>query len=110
MIKLLNRSREIDSNNALDANTGVRGLCRHDRAAYRLYVDRKDASKSMARFYAMSIEPTLFGEVCLVRRWGRIGARGQRMEHSFRREEEAVALLLTLLRQKRQRGYRLRMH
>jgi hypothetical protein len=32
----------------------------------------------------MSIEPTLFGDVCLVRRWGRIGARGQRMEHTSR--------------------------
>ncbi len=73
---------------------------------YRLYIERKDASQNMARFYAMSIEQTLFGDVCLIRRWGRIGARGQRMEHSFRREEEAVALFLDLLRQKRRRGYR----
>jgi len=72
---------------------------------YRLYVERKDPAKNMARFYAMSIEPTLFGDVCLVRRWGRIGARGQRMEHSFPREAEAVALFLDLLRQKRRRGY-----
>jgi hypothetical protein len=32
----------------------------------------------MARYYAMSIEPNLFGEVCLMWLWGRIGSRGQK--------------------------------
>lgn len=73
---------------------------------YQLYVERTDARKNMARYYAMSIEPNLFGEACLIRRWGRIGARGQRMVHHFEREEEAVGLFLQLLRQKRRRGYR----
>ena len=73
---------------------------------YRLYVERKNASRNMARFYAMSIEPNLFGDISLIRRWGRIGTHGQQMEHSFSREEEAVALFLDLLKRKRQRGYR----
>jgi predicted DNA-binding WGR domain protein len=73
---------------------------------YRAYVERVDASKNMSRFYAMAIEPTLFGEVCLTRRWGRIGARGQMSKHSFECEKEAVALFLDLLSQKRRRGYR----
>lgn len=73
---------------------------------YRLYVERSDASRNMARYYAMSIEPNLFGDVCLLRKWGRIGTRGQMMVHHFRREEEAVRLFLDLLRQKRKRGYR----
>ncbi len=77
---------------------------------YQLYVERTDAGKNMARFYAMSIEPTLFGEVCVVRRWGRIGSGGQRMVHHFQREEEAVGLFLELLRQKRRRGYGPRSH
>ena len=64
----------------------------------------------MARYYAMSIEPTLFGQACLVRRWGRIGARGQRLVHYFQREEEAVELFLAVLRQKRSRGYSLKSH
>lgn len=72
---------------------------------YQLYVERTDTSKNMARFYAMAIEPTLFGDVCLTRRWGRIGAQGQMMRHSFLREEDAVGLFLALLRQKRSRGY-----
>ncbi|MEO5326404.1 WGR domain-containing protein [Mesorhizobium sp. CC13] len=72
---------------------------------YQLYVERTDTTKNMARFYAMAIEPTLFGDVCLTRRWGRIGAQGQMMKHSYPREEEAVDLFLDLLRQKRSRGY-----
>lgn len=44
---------------------------------FRLYAQRSDTTKNMARFYAMSIEPDLFGGSALVRRWGRIGTRGQ---------------------------------
>ncbi|WP_349629443.1 WGR domain-containing protein [Chelatococcus sp. YT9] len=54
----------------------------------------------------MSIEPTLLGEVCLTRRWGRIGTYGQAIQRSYPCENDAVVAFLSLLRQKRQRGYR----
>ncbi|MBB5538780.1 WGR domain-containing protein [Rhizobium giardinii] len=73
---------------------------------YQFYVERTDRSRNMARYYAMAIEPNLFGDVCLLRRWGRIGAKGQMKVHQFEREKEAVELFLDLLRQKRKRGYR----
>ncbi|UWU25592.1 MULTISPECIES: WGR domain-containing protein [unclassified Rhizobium] len=73
---------------------------------YHLYVERSDAARNMARYYAMSIEPNLFGDICLLRKWGRIGTKGQTMVHHFGREEEAVELFLDLLRRKRKRGYR----
>ncbi|MDB5614973.1 MAG: hypothetical protein JWQ22_2626 [Devosia sp.] len=76
---------------------------------YRLYIERNDAGQNMARFYALSIEETLFGQICLVRRWGRIGTRGRIVQHSFDDEGEAVALFLELLRAKRTRGYRPRL-
>ncbi|NEI05832.1 WGR domain-containing protein [Rhizobium leguminosarum] len=72
---------------------------------YRLYIERIDPSKNMAGFYALSIEPNLFGETSLVRSWGRIGSRGQQKIHVFDSEAKAVDLLLTLLRRKRSRGY-----
>lgn len=75
---------------------------------YQLYVERTDHAKNMARFYAMSIEANLFGELCLTRRWGRIGAKGQTLTHHFEREQDAVTLFLDLTRQKRARGYRMR--
>lgn len=73
---------------------------------YHLYVERKDRARNMARFYSLSIEPNLFGELCLTRRWGRIGAKGQTIIHHFEREQDAVLLFLDLTRQKRARGYR----
>jgi predicted DNA-binding WGR domain protein len=73
---------------------------------YRLYIERREPGRNMARFYALSIEGTLFGQTCLVRRWGRIGTRGRSMQHSFDEEGEAVGLFLQLLRAKRMRGYR----
>jgi len=73
---------------------------------YHLYIERRDAGRNMARFYALSIEQTLFGQPCLIRRWGRIGTEGRMVQHSFDREEEAVDLFLDLLRTKKRRGYR----
>lgn len=73
---------------------------------YHLYVERTDCTKNIARYYAMTIEPTLFGTPCLTRRWGRIGSTGRTMVHHFEREEDAVQLFLELLRLKRSRGYR----
>ncbi len=73
---------------------------------YQLYIERTDPTKNMARYYAMSIEPTLFGDACLTRRWGRIGTKGQHMVHHFDRQEDAVHLFLDLLRQKRAHGYK----
>ncbi|CAN7771210.1 WGR domain-containing protein [Rhizobium leguminosarum] len=102
----MNRLGPTDSNLSLDADSALSDPAAMIAQPYQLYVERTDVTKNMARYYAMSIEPTLFGETCLVRRWGRIGAGGQRMVHHFRREEEAVELFLELLRKKRSRGYR----
>lgn len=75
---------------------------------YQVYIERTNSEKNMARFYALAIEPTLFGTPCLTRRWGRIGSGGQSKVHHFEREADAVALFLDLLRWKRARGYRIR--
>lgn len=73
---------------------------------YHLYIERTEPRKNMARYYALSIHPTLFGGTSLVRSWGRIGTMGQNRIHIFDNERQAVALFLDLLRQKRKRGYR----
>jgi predicted DNA-binding WGR domain protein len=101
----MNRSPATDSKHSLDDLASI-----HDHVAmitqrYQLYIERTDSTKNMARFYAMSIEPNLFGETCLTRRWGRIGTKGQLMTHHFEREKDAVILFLDLLRQKRGKGY-----
>ncbi len=73
---------------------------------YHLYVERIELEKNMARFYALAVQPTLFGEVSLVRCWGRIGTRGQQKVHIFDEEKHAIGLFLELLLKKRKRGYR----
>ena len=73
---------------------------------YHLYIERVDPERNMARFYLLTIEPTLFGTPRLVRRWGRIGTAGQAKVHHFEHEEDAVCLFLDLLRIRRSRGYR----
>jgi predicted DNA-binding WGR domain protein len=90
----------------LDAIAGISDFDLMISQPYQLYVERSDTSRNMSRYYAMSIEPRLFGDICLLRKWGRIGTKGQMMVHHFSREEEAVHLFLDLLRQKRKRGYR----
>ena len=43
-----------------------------------LVLERRDATRNMARFYVLAIEPTLFGDTALIREWGRIGSAGRR--------------------------------
>ena len=71
-------------------------------------MERSDPSRNMARFYALSLERSLFGEITLVRRWGRIGSWGRVRMEGFPDELAAVAAMMSLARSKRQRGYRVR--
>jgi len=102
----MNRSDAIDSYLSLDETWRPSDYAVMLIQSYQLYVERTDEARNMARFYAMTIEPNLFGEVCLTRRWGRIGAQGQMKVQHFAKERDAVAAFLDLLRQKRRRGYR----
>ncbi|WP_446951960.1 WGR domain-containing protein [Rhizobium leguminosarum] len=102
----MNQSHVIDSNVSLDVAVPFDDDANMTVQPYHLYIERADPAKNMARYYAMEIGQTLFGEPCLTRRWGRIGRRGQEKHHVFEREEEAVRLFLDLAKQKRARGYR----
>jgi len=66
---------------------------------------RVDAARNMARFYAMSIETTLFGGRSLVRNWGRIGTWGRYKIELFEDEAAAETAMARLARIKSGRGY-----
>ena len=70
------------------------------------YFERIDPGQNMARFYALWTQPTLFGEVSLIRNWGRIGTRGRQLVESFGDETEAGQALARMAERKRRRGYR----
>ena len=74
----------------------------------QIYIERIDPSKNMARYYVVSLSQSLFNEICVARRWGRIGTRGQGKRHYFATELDALAFLLDLLSRKRKRGYSLK--
>lgn len=59
----------------------------------------------MARFYCLSVERSLFGDVALVREWGRIGTRGKRRLDLFADAAKAEAALSKLAAAKVRRGY-----
>ena len=71
-------------------------------------MERRDPSRNMARFYALALERSLFGEVTLVRRWGRIGSWERVRMEDFADERTALAAMMSLARVKSARGYRLR--
>jgi predicted DNA-binding WGR domain protein len=73
-----------------------------------LVLDRFDPACNMARYYVLSIEPSLFGDTTLIREWGRIGRPGQRRIELYHNHTGAVEALEMWLRRKRQRGYVLR--
>ena len=73
--------------------------------AFHLHIQRVDLSRNMARYYELSLEPTLFSEISLVRTWGRIGRRGQQRVDLYPTEQQALQTFLELLRKKRAKGY-----
>lgn len=59
----------------------------------------------MARFYILSIEPTLFGQVAILRHWGRIGTRGRQALSLHNTLAEAESVLARQIIRRRKRGY-----
>ncbi len=73
---------------------------------HEAHLRRVDRARNMARFYTLSVEMALFDSWSCTKAYGRIGARhGRIMVGLYPNEEEALAALSSLLRQKLRRGY-----
>jgi predicted DNA-binding WGR domain protein len=70
-----------------------------------LHLTRNDPSLNMARFYAIDVMPTLFGDWTLVAEWGRIGQSGTIKAEVFSDREAAEQALQKRERAKRRKGY-----
>ena len=70
-----------------------------------VHLHRVNAEAKMARFYHIDIAPTLFGEVSVLRSWGRIGTHGRTSIETCVTSEEAETVAVRTLQQKAQRGY-----
>lgn len=71
-----------------------------------IHLTHVDPDQNLARFYEISVQPTLFGEATVFRNWGRIGTRGQSMMVTYPGANEAAVAVTKLERQKQRRGYR----
>lgn len=106
LIIVMNRSGVNDSKLSLDGVWFVDDDPAMSLYPYQLYCERIDRARNMARYYLLSIQPTLFGETAVVRSWGRIGKSGGEKTELFETEVQAALRFLELARQKRRRGYR----
>jgi len=59
----------------------------------------------MARFYALSLETSLFGDIMLIRRWGRIGTHGRVRSEWFDTQNAAADRMTMIAALKTRRGY-----
>ncbi len=64
-----------------------------------------DPDVNMARFYGIELQPTLFGEVSVLRTWGRIGTNGKAMMVTYDDQAQAAKAFHSLEKQKCRRGY-----
>lgn len=79
---------------------------RHDSELSLTAVFRTDPRLNMSRFYAVGISQALFGDVALVRSWGRIGMVGRTRVDLFPSWGEAEVALAHIIAEKLKRGYR----
>ena len=70
-----------------------------------VHLRRIDPDRNMARFYTMSVQPTLFGEWALLREWGRIGSAGRIVQRRFASEQEAALAMTAHLKARLAHGY-----
>lgn len=66
-----------------------------------------DPDRNRWRAYEIDLQTTLFGEVSVTTRWGRIGTGGQERIYHFATQSEALHKVRRLIRRRRQHGYEL---
>lgn len=96
----------MDSRNSLDRDrriSNIEGMAELENPHVDLV--RIVPSENMRRFYGITLQPTLVGEVAVVRCWGRIGTLGRAMSVTYQTAEQATGASQMLDRQKRRKGY-----
>lgn len=70
------------------------------------YLTSVNPSANRARFYRVAVEPTLLGDVCVTRSWGRIGGAEQRLAPLPVGDMDTAEMLAgKIVREKLKRGY-----
>ena len=72
---------------------------------HTIVLRRVDPDSNVARFYLLTLERDLFGNVVVTRQWGRVGTAGRQITEPYPTEEAAVEAMTVLAAAKRKRGY-----
>lgn len=67
---------------------------------------RVDPDTNVARFYVLTLERDLFGNVVVTRQWGRAGTAGRVITEPYADEIAAAEAMAAYAAAKRRRGYR----
>lgn len=70
-----------------------------------LRLERRDPARNMQRFYRLAVCVDLFGELLVMRHWGRIGTHGREKAERVADMAAARLRLAALEKAKRRRGY-----
>lgn len=70
-----------------------------------VHLRKIDPARNMARFYHVDLTPNLFGEMCVLRAWGRIGTQGRTMVETCSTTASAQVSACRLIKAKLRRGY-----
>jgi predicted DNA-binding WGR domain protein len=71
-----------------------------------VYFTSIDPARNRYRFYTLTWQPGLLGEVSLVRSWGRLGGRGRFCSRVYNSSAEAQKEIARLIERRIKRGYR----
>jgi predicted DNA-binding WGR domain protein len=66
-----------------------------------------DRPSNHERFYLLAVQPTLMGDVALMRTWGRIGTHGHSLSSTFPDRASAQQTVERLIHRRIQRRYEL---
>lgn len=71
-----------------------------------IYLQSIKPAENRFRWYSLHVQPTLFGGVDLIRRWGRLGSSGgsERIDH-FADEESATRHIKRIVRRRERHDY-----
>lgn len=72
----------------------------------RTYLEKRRPDCNQYRYYAIQVQPTLFGGWIVQREWGRIGHPGTVRETHYPTQQEAQAAGPWWCQRKQRRGYR----
>jgi predicted DNA-binding WGR domain protein len=71
-----------------------------------IYLTKIEPERNMARFYALDLQPNLFGEWSAIKEWGRIGRAGQGRSALYAERVQAETAFSRELGRRIRRGYR----